>query len=169
MTSPRAVAHRDGSRLQALLPPAVLFAATLLTVLLWIAAVSTTVHAVADLRAQDSATLVSRGCSEEGVCLVSWPTADAAATRTLDRPGLFAPEAGTTVVVVERNGALRQAGWAALADAALLTFLALCFSGFTLSWFRRVLNSTPLMPDDYDYVMRAGDPAVRPRTRGPHE
>ena len=96
--------------------------------------------------------MVSCG-SDPGDCLVELPGAPGQA-RAYDEPGLFAPSPGSTVTVTEKDGRIVQAGWPAVAEAALLGFLALCFTGFSMSWWRRVLDAAPIMPDDYDEPSR---------------
>lgn len=146
----RPTTHPRSTRLQIVLAPTVLFVVAMLTALLWFTAIPTTARAVASLGADDVVQATVLSCEQRGPCAVSWPTAGTPERRVFDQPGMFALADGATVSMVERDGVVRRAGWSAVADGALLTFLALCFSGFTLGWFRRVLDTAPLMPDDSD-------------------
>lgn len=146
----RLPARPRSTRLQIVLAPIVLFVVAMLTALLWFAAIPTTARALATLGADDAVQATVLSCERGGPCAVSWPTAGTPERRVFDHPGMFALADGATVSVVERDGEVRRVGWPAVADGALLTFLALGFSGFTLGWLRRVLDTAPLIPEDSD-------------------
>lgn len=120
-----------------------------LTALLWFRAVPMTVSAVETLTSQDVVEVTATGCDNRGTCTVRWPQGEETPERTLDAPGLFAPENGSQIKVIDNEGQLERAGWARFADAGLMAFLALGLTGLSLNWFRRVLNTAPIMPDDY--------------------
>lgn len=145
---PEPRSHRWGS----VLPPVMLFVTVVLAALLWFRAVPMSVGALAGLGEGDSVEVTATGCDGTGVCTVAWPAGPengGTVERTLDAPGLFAPENGSRILVTDNDGRLERAGWAPVGDAALMTALALGLSGLALGWFRRVLNSAPIMPDDY--------------------
>ncbi|MBO3143994.1 hypothetical protein [Dermatophilus congolensis] len=133
-----------GARVSRVLPVAMLFVVSLLTALLWMRAVVVSWSAVSWLSANDVVTARSVGCVD-GVCRAQWPGGQ---IRVIHDPGLFAPQQGNELSVVERGGVLHVAGWSAVSDAVLLVFLAVCFTGFMVSWMRRVLESAPIVDED---------------------
>lgn len=148
--------RRPPSRLR-FVAPAMLFVAATLATLLWLRAVPAVFGSIGGLLGGDEIVATVVACDPpRGGCQVS-PVTSPGQVRTYDEPGLFAPAPGSVVTVVERDGRLVQAGYPALAEAALLAFLAVCFTGFTLSWLRRVLDAAPIMPDDYG-VLDPRDP-----------
>ena len=164
---------RRASPRRDLVAPLMLFVVATLTALLWFRAVPATIGYLAGLGGDGvvSATVTACGSGTDS-CIVELATAPGQ-PRTYDEPGLFAPSPGASVTVREKEGRIVQAGWPALADAALLVFLALCFSGFTSRWWRRVLESAPIMPDDYGehppfdaQLERQSDGHGDPGTRG---
>ncbi len=133
-----------------LVAPFMLFIVATLTALLWFRAVPTTFTAIASLSGDRAVTATVVTC-DTGTAPCTVRLGAHEEPRIYDEPGLFAASPGSTVTVMEKDGRIVQAGRPALAEAALLIFLALAFTGFTLSWWRRVLESAPIMPDDYDY------------------
>lgn len=132
-----------------------LFVVATLTALLWFRAVPAAVTSVASLAGGHAVVATVTACeSDTGPCTVTLPDAPEQ-PRAFDEPGLFAPSQGSSVTVVEKDGRIVLAGLPAVAEAALLILLALCFTGFTLSWWRRVLESAPIMPDELDDLDRS--------------
>ncbi len=155
-TSNRTGSPRHAAALRRWLAPVMLFVVATLTVLLWMRAVPAAIGSAGNLNAGDQFTATVSGCDAEGICTVAWDAADGRHERVFDEPGMFAPSPGFQVTVAERDGRIVQAGWPALAEGALLLFIAVSFTGFTLSWWRRVLDSAPLMPEDFDRRPPAG-------------
>lgn len=142
----RAAPRRD------LVAPLMLFVVATLTALLWFRAVPAAFGSLAALGGDRVVAATVTDCgSGANSCTVELANAPGQ-LRAYDEPGLFAPSPGASITVWEREGRIVHAGWPALADAALLVFLAMCFSGFTLSWWRRVLEQAPIMPDGYGEI-----------------
>lgn len=95
----------------------------------------------ADRTAQAVVEQCARGIGVDDGCVVRVTEAGSARSATLEHPGLFALGSGDRVdVALFDDGSVGLAGWPPLADAGLLTLLALAVTGYTIGWWRRVLE-----------------------------
>lgn len=152
-----------------------------LTVLLWLVAVPAVHHALTRVAAADSVTAQVVECPQERVlappCQVSFVQQGTTVTRDLTQGTLFGPEPGEWIDVhAPDDGTVTIGGWRAFAEPALLLFLAVAHTSFTLRRWTRVEfgHGRGLQRPDgakrtgRRQLPRAGQPATRPRGSRAH-